>query len=215
MTFFAMLATGYEVAYTNTKEESMTFGAKLKGIRARLGWSQEELANMLGVSRQSITKWEQNDGLPDTFNAKQMAGLFGVSIDYLLDNEREIPLLTVRVQIDPAVYVDTKGPKKMDSIIKHYFVGYQLYPLLRERKWSKAAAAFDFLIGPGTLDVGDSLANMSMYFLVERNNVQQLVNIKDGVMTIKELAVRYSGRRGEKHVIDGYRYTISGKAEQM
>ena len=193
----------------------MTFGAKLKNIRARLGWSQEELADKLGVSRQSITKWEQNDGLPDTFNAKQMAGLFGVSIDYLLDNERDVPLLTVRVQVDPAIYGDKKGLKKFDAIIKHYFSGYVVYPLNRERKWSKAAAAFDFFIGSGTLDVGDSLANMSMYFLVERNNVQQLVDIKDDIMTIKELAVRYSGRRGEKHVIDGYNYRLAGKPEQM
>ncbi len=193
----------------------MTFGAKLKKIRARLGWSQEELADKLGVSRQSITKWEQNDGLPDTFNAKQMAGLFGVSIDYLLDNERDVPPLTVRVQVDPAIYGDKKGLKKFDAIIKHYFSDYVVYPLNRERKWSKAAAVFDFFIGPGTLDVGDSLANMSMFFLVERNNVQQLVNIKDGIMTIKELAVRYSGRRGEKHVIDGYSYRLAGKPEQM
>lgn len=193
----------------------MTFGAKLKNIRARLGWSQEELADKLGVSRQSITKWEQNDGLPDTFNAKQMAGLFGISIDYLLDNEREVPLLTVRVQVDEAVYGDKKGPKKFDAIIKHYFAGYQVYPLTRERKWSKTAAIFDIFVGAGTLDVGDSLANMSMYFLVERNNVQQLVNIKDNIMTIKELAVRYSGKRWEKHVIDGYKYAVSGKPEHM
>lgn len=193
----------------------MTFGAKLKNIRARLGWSQEELADKLSVSRQSITKWEQNDGLPDTFNAKQMAGLFGVSIDYLLDNEREVPLLTVRMQVDPVVYGDKKGLQKVDAIIKYYFSGYAIYPLTRQRKWSKMAAIFDIFVGAGTLDVGDSLANMSTYFLVERNNVQQLADIKDDVLTIKELAVRYSGRRGERHIIDGYRYTISGKAEQM
>lgn len=193
----------------------MTFGAKLKEIRTRLGWSQEELADKLGVSRQSITKWEQNDGLPDTFNAKQMAGLFGVSIDYLLDNEREVPLLTVSVQVDQAIYGDAKGIKKIDRTIKHYFAGYQAYPLTRRRKWSKMAAIFDVFIGAGALDVGDSLTNISMYFLVERNNVQQLVNIKDDVMTIKELAVRYSGRRGEKHVIDGYSYTLAGKPETL
>ena len=190
----------------------MTFGPKLKSIRARLGWSQEELADKLSVSRQSITKWESNDGLPDTFNAKQMAQLFGVSIDYLLDNERDVPLLAVRLQVDPSVFGDKKWTDKADVILNHYFApDYTIYSLTRVRKWGKLASLFDFFIGAGTVDMGEMLSNNALWFLAERNNVQQLVEVSKSLLTIREIDVHYSGKLWEKRVIDGYSYSIASK----
>ncbi len=65
----------------------MTFPQKLKNMRNKLGLSQEQLADKLGVSRQAITKWESGEGMPDTFNMKALAKLSGHTIDYLLDND--------------------------------------------------------------------------------------------------------------------------------
>jgi len=64
----------------------MTFPQKLKNIRNKLGLSQEQLADKLGVSRQAVTKWESGEGMPDTFNIKALAKLSGHTMDYLLDN---------------------------------------------------------------------------------------------------------------------------------
>lgn len=60
--------------------------------RKRAGWSQEELAERLGVTRQSVSKWESAQSLPDLDKILQMSRIFGVSTDYLLKDEiEEIP----------------------------------------------------------------------------------------------------------------------------
>ncbi len=72
----------------------MTFGEKLKVIRRQAGMSQEKLAEKLGVSRQAITKWETNAGIPDIENIMAVSTLFHVSIDELLSNEKNIGSLS-------------------------------------------------------------------------------------------------------------------------
>ena len=67
----------------------MTFGEKLQGMRKARGWTQEELAGRISVSRQALSKWEQNAAMPDTENVLQISKLFGVSTDYLLYDEYE------------------------------------------------------------------------------------------------------------------------------
>ena len=66
----------------------MTFAEKLKSIRKQAGISQEKLAEKLGVSRQAVTKWETDAGIPDIENIKAISALFDISIDELLGNER-------------------------------------------------------------------------------------------------------------------------------
>ena len=53
------------------------------------GWSQEDFAEKLNVSRQAITKWESGDGSPDIDNLKNIALYFHVSVDYLIDSTTE------------------------------------------------------------------------------------------------------------------------------
>lgn len=67
----------------------MTFAEKLKSIRKQAGMSQEKLAEKLGVSRQAVTKWETNMGIPDVENIMAIAALFDISIDELLGKEKE------------------------------------------------------------------------------------------------------------------------------
>lgn len=66
----------------------MTFAERLKTIRKQAGMSQEQLAEKLGVSRQAVTKWETDTGIPDIPNIMAISALFGISIDELLSNER-------------------------------------------------------------------------------------------------------------------------------
>ena len=65
----------------------MILADKLIDLRKRSGWSQEELADKLGVSRQSISKWEGAQSVPDMNRILKMSELFGVSTDYLLKDE--------------------------------------------------------------------------------------------------------------------------------
>lgn len=71
----------------------MNFGERLKEIRANQGLSQEQLAEKIGVSRQAITKWETNRGLPDVENMIILAEIFKVTLDELIlqrKNEQEM-----------------------------------------------------------------------------------------------------------------------------
>lgn len=66
----------------------MTFEARLKSYRKEAGLSQEKLAELIGVSRQAITKWETGAGAPDLSNLVALAELFGVSVDEMLSGEK-------------------------------------------------------------------------------------------------------------------------------
>ncbi len=66
----------------------MIFAEKLKSIRKQAEMSQEQLAEKLGVSRQAVTKWETDAGIPDIENIMAISALFDISIDELLSNEK-------------------------------------------------------------------------------------------------------------------------------
>lgn len=67
----------------------MIFAEKLVRLRKKSGWSQEELAEQLQVSRQAVSKWEGAQSVPELDKLLQLSGLFGVSVDYLLKDELE------------------------------------------------------------------------------------------------------------------------------
>ena len=65
----------------------MKFGDKLIELRKKKGYSQEELAEKLGVSRQSVSKWESNNTYPETDKIIQIANLFECSMDDLINDK--------------------------------------------------------------------------------------------------------------------------------
>ena len=67
----------------------MILAEKIAEERKRNGWSQEELADRLGVSRQAVSKWESAGAVPDLQRILQMSEIFSVSTDYLLKDELE------------------------------------------------------------------------------------------------------------------------------
>ena len=67
----------------------MILADKIVSLRKKAGWSQEELAEQLGVTRQSVSKWEGPQSVPDMDKVVQMSRLFGVTTDYLLKDEIE------------------------------------------------------------------------------------------------------------------------------
>ena len=62
----------------------MKLSEKIAGERKKLGWSQEELAERLGVSRQAVSKWESGQSVPDLTKLLGLSKVFGVTTDYLL-----------------------------------------------------------------------------------------------------------------------------------
>ena len=76
---------GTEIA----EENKMILADKIIENRKKNGWSQEELADKLGVSRQSVSKWESAQAIPDMKKILQLSEVFGVSTDYLMKDEIE------------------------------------------------------------------------------------------------------------------------------
>ena len=68
-------------------DTEMIMADKIIELRKKNGWSQEELADKLDVSRQSISKWEGAQSVPDMKRIIQMSEIFGVSTDFLLKDE--------------------------------------------------------------------------------------------------------------------------------
>ena len=67
----------------------MILAEKIAEQRKKNGWSQEELAEKLSVSRQSVSKWESAQSVPDLNRVLKLAEIFGVATDYLLKDEIE------------------------------------------------------------------------------------------------------------------------------
>ena len=65
----------------------MTFGEKLKNLRGQNGITQDELAEKLYVTRTAVSKWENDRGLPTIDTMKQIAELFGVTLDELVSDD--------------------------------------------------------------------------------------------------------------------------------
>lgn len=86
----------------------MILADKIMNERKRNGWSQEELADKLGVSRQSVSKWESAQSVPDLNRIIKLAEIFGVTTDYLLkeelENSFEQQVVKEDVEIDEEVY---------------------------------------------------------------------------------------------------------------
>lgn len=78
----------------------MILADKIIENRKKNGWSQEELAGKLGVSRQSVSKWESAQAMPDLKKILQLSEVFGVTTDYLMKDEIEA------IPSDAAVTVD-------------------------------------------------------------------------------------------------------------
>ena len=63
----------------------MSLGERIKEQRKKSGLSQERVAELVGVSRQSVTKWESGQSAPSTENLFKLAEIFGTTVDMLLD----------------------------------------------------------------------------------------------------------------------------------
>lgn len=97
----------------------MTLGDKLSKLRRENNYTQEQLAELLNVSRQAISKWESNISYPETDKLIRIGTLFNCSLDYLLKEECETP----------------KKPQEDRS--DSNYIGFCFRKTLRERKSSK------------------------------------------------------------------------------
>ena len=129
----------------------MILADKIIQLRKQFGWSQENLADALNVSRQSVSKWESGNSIPDLTKILKMAEIFGVSTDYLLKDEIEIPDATgadddeglVKLSLEEANHYVSEKEKSIKMVARGVLLCiYAVIPLLILLGLSKGEGAF-------------------------------------------------------------------------
>lgn len=89
----------------------MILADKIIDLRKKAGMSQEELAEKLGVSRQSVSKWEMAQSTPDLNRILKMSEIFGVTTDYLLKDKIDLakPEATANISVED-IHDETEPP---------------------------------------------------------------------------------------------------------
>lgn len=104
----------------------MTFGEKLSKLRKENNYTQEQLADLLNVSRQSVSKWESNMAYPETDKLIGLARLFECSTDYLLKDE----CISKNEKIDESIYesdsVKAEYPARHQRVIGYILLAVSL-----------------------------------------------------------------------------------------
>ena len=173
----------------------MTLGQKLKEIRKRFGLSQESLAEIMNVSRQAITKWESDEGLPDVSNLQELSKVFNLTVDYLLDNDNSLPALSMKKELDNDKY-EMNWNGYIQIMKDNYIEPWEVYSLLRRKKHSKLAwIVSDFIIGSCAMETVDALDDITPYFLVKKDGLKLLVNIHDYVLEVIELPLNINDKK--------------------
>lgn len=139
----------------------MILADKIIELRKKNGWSQEELAEKLGVSRQAVSKWEGAQSVPDIQRILEMSRLFGVSTDYLLKDDMDFGSEAI-----------TESAAEADSPLRRVDMETASAFLAFRRNWAPriALAVFLLIISPvalimlgafseyGVLDISDNAA---------------------------------------------------------
>lgn len=102
----------------------MNLGNSLFQARKKGGLSQEEVAEKLGVSRQTVSKWETDETVPDIRQSKKMAALYHVSLDELIDFDIDIREIQetidkTRAEVEEKVDWTSAWGKKYPILLKY------------------------------------------------------------------------------------------------
>ena len=180
----------------------MTLGEKIKEARKNAGLTQEQLAQKLVISRQAITKWESDKGLPDIQNLKALAELLNVSVDYLLDDGQSAVKTVLRERIDLSIYGEKKlNDKRKDKAISEKYPQAEIFNLLADKQ-TKKDRIIDNIIGLAT-DTSFGLPKLvsqvndtdNEYYLVTTDSKQFLVLVTSEFMESRELSERVEGKK--------------------
>ena len=173
----------------------MKLSEKIKSYRKVFDLSQEQLAEKLSVSRQVVTKWETEGGVPEINNLKALADLFNVSVDYLLDDEKvvENPVLRETYTIEGKKNNYSNRYDYVVSLLKNrYKEKAIIYGLTQVENGERnnLTKFFSFI----TLKISDIsyltqwLGDLAIWFLVEKENQKLLIKVTKEFVETREIS---------------------------
>ena len=139
----------------------MNFGEKIFKLRKEKGFSQEALAEKLGTTRQAVSKWENNQGFPETEKLLLLSNIFEVSTDFLLKEEKSI-----KDSNEKGYYVNKEMARGYLSnekkVIKYVGLGFMFWALTgipyvmfpENSRWYLLGMAVCVVIGIGAVILG-------------------------------------------------------------
>lgn len=136
----------------------MSFAENLVELRKYHDFSQEELADMIGVSRQTLSKYETGESLPDIEKCKRLADVFGVTIDDLISHDK-------KNEDNLGLGVPPKG-KHIFGMVKVGDKGQIVIPV-------KARQIFDINPGDSIIVLGDEEQGIA---LIKEKGILEMLN---------------------------------------
>ena len=163
----------------------MTLGEKIREARKKCGLSQEQMADIMSVSRSAVAKWETDKGLPDVGNLKILARILSVSVDYLLDEAEATDDPVIREAYNLAAYGRGCAKVRKDRAVRDKFPDARIYPLFGRQEVPEPFPS------PGA-DCRDIFQNPvkhtdKAFYLIEKENRQFLVTVTDTFIELRPI----------------------------
>lgn len=189
---------------------TMTLGEKIRSARKSTGLTQEQLAEKLSVSRQAVTKWEANKGMPDVENLKQLSRLLGVSVDYLLSDGGDIDFSVIKEEINLDDYPYPRTMKgrwrqktgKKDMAVMERYPDAEIHRLVGKQICTRGEKITDNVIGfllDGPFGIPDFLNSIKNtdkeFYLVSRADKQFLVTVTNAYMESRQLREKITTKK--------------------
>jgi transcriptional regulator with XRE-family HTH domain len=168
----------------------VTLGEKLRAARNTAGLTQQDLAEKLLVSRQAITKWENDSGIPDIDNLKALAALFDVSVDYLVAGDDPVSGKVMREAVDLSAF-KPKRRRKLLAVQARYPKATQITELLRTVKRRPLAWIIELVMPVDFIRAADSVERYAAHYLVDLGDRQILATVTNDHIESRELTDRW------------------------
>lgn len=150
----------------------MELGSQIKKYRSRMEWSQEELAEKVYVSRQTISNWENGKSYPDIHSIVLLGTVFNVSLDKLIKGDIEIMRNEIKTE-------DVKELKRCSNIMLVLMaaIAFSAVPLME-------------FVGLWTIPIEAVLFAVCMYFSIRAEKIKK----KNDISTYKEIVAFMDGQ---------------------
>lgn len=150
----------------------MDLGNRIANLRKKNNLSQEELADKIGVTRQTISKWELNNTTPDIVQAKKISEVFSISLDELTDNNMDNILINKVSNTEKLAALTIKILKFIGvSLLIFFILIFILAIIMYKNKFENR----DYNV-IGKYSITCSLDNETYFYEVEYNKNFQVIN---------------------------------------
>ena len=193
----------------------VSLGEKIRKARLEAGLTQEELSEILMVSRAAVAKWETNRGLPDIENLKFIASALNVSVDYLLYENNSIDFSITKKPINLNKYgfdgrlSGFKKSKIKEQVIRDEYPDSEINMLTVAKTYNSSSekivdnfvGLFSTLLGGlplfGIFDFSKAVATLraEQYYLVNKKDKQYFVLVTDEYIISRIMGVAFNSKK--------------------